>query len=101
MKLDVLAEAEDEVEAARRYLNQQSPGLGGRFLSDLESTLSKVAEQPLRFGKLETLPDSPYRRARLKQFRYAVVFEVLGDRIVVVAVAHASRAGNYWLGRHG
>jgi hypothetical protein len=28
-----------------------------------------------------------------------VVFELLGDEIIVLAVAHASRAPNYWLGR--
>jgi len=77
VKLNILAEAEQEIESARRYLNEQSAGRGGRFLNDLESTLEKVLDQPLRFGKLETLPDSPYRRALLKHFRYAVVFEVL------------------------
>ena len=99
MKLRVVVEAEDEIESARRYLNEQSSGLGGRFLNDLESALAKIADQPLRFGKLETLPDSPYRRALLKHFRYAVVFEVLPDEILVVAIAHTSREPNYWLGR--
>jgi toxin ParE1/3/4 len=98
--LRVLAEAENEIESARRYLNEQSAGLGGIFLSDLEGAFAKIVEQPMRFGKLETLPDSPYRRALLKQFPYAIVFEVLSDEILVVAVAHSSRAPNYWLGRH-
>lgn len=101
MTLRIVVEAEAEIESARRYLNEQSPGLGGRFLYDLEVTLAKVVDRPLRFGKLETLADSPYRRALLKHFRYAVVFEVLPDEILVVAVAHTSREPNYWLGRRG
>lgn len=101
MKLQVLAEAEEEIESARRYLNEQSSGRGGRFISDLERTFANILDQPLRFGKLETLPDAPYRRALLKHFRYAVVFEVLPDEILVVAVAHTSREPNYWLGRRG
>ncbi|OYV87832.1 MAG: plasmid stabilization protein, partial [Planctomycetia bacterium 21-64-5] len=32
---------------------------------------------------------------------YAVVFEVLHDEILVVAVAHTRREPNYWLGRRG
>lgn len=96
----IIAEAEAEIDAARTYLNKQSPGLGGRFLDDLRLRLNDIAAAPLRFSKLETLPaDKPFRRARLKVFRYTVVYEVLPQEIVVVAVAHASRQPNYWLGR--
>ena len=100
MNFRILAEAEAEIEVARCYLNRQSLDLGSRFLDDLAERLAAIAENPLRFPKLETLPeDQPYRRALLTVFRYAVVFEVLDDTIVVVAVAHTSRAPNYWLAR--
>jgi plasmid stabilization system protein ParE len=98
--LQILAEAEAEIEAARCHLNRQASGSGGRFLDDLAERLAAVAENPLRFPKLETLPDDqPYRRALLVVFRYAVVFEVLDTTILVVAVVHTSRAPNYWLDR--
>jgi plasmid stabilization system protein ParE len=98
--LRILAEAEAEIEAARCSLNRQSRTLGSRFLDDLAERLAAIAENPLRFPKLETLPgDQPYRRALLTAFRYAVVFEVHDNTIVVVAVAHTSRAPNYWLER--
>ena len=100
MILRILAEAEAEIEAARCYLNRQSLELGSRFLDDLAERLAAIAEDPLRFPRLETLPENqPYRRALLTLFRYAVVFEVLDDAIVVVAVVHTSRVPNYWLGR--
>lgn len=100
MTLRILAEAEAEIEAARCYLNRQSPSLGSRFLDDLAERLAAIAENPLRFPKVETLPsDQPYRRALLTIFRYAVVFEVVDATVVVVAVAHTSRAPNYWLAR--
>jgi hypothetical protein len=100
MNLLILAEAEAEIEAARCYLNGQSLGLGGRLLDDLAERLAAIVENPLRFPKLETLPeDHPYRRALLTAFRYAVVFEVLDGTIAIVAFAHTSRAPNYWLMR--
>ena len=100
MILRVLAEAEVEIDAARQYLNTQLPGLGERFLDELTEAIDAIASRPLRFAKLETLPgDHPYRRALLATFRYAVVFEVLDNEIVVVAAAHTSRGPNYWLGR--
>jgi toxin ParE1/3/4 len=100
VNLRILAEAEAEMESARRYLDGQRAGLGDRFLNDLSATLAAIAERPLIFRRLETLPDDqPYRRARLKVFRYAVVFEQSGDEILVIALAHTSLAQNYWLGR--
>ncbi len=98
--LRILAEAEAEIDSARRYLNERSAGLGGRFLDELAEALDAIGSRPLSFAKLETLPlDQPYRRALLATFRYAVVFEMLESEIIVVAVAHASREPNYWLGR--
>lgn len=100
MIVRILAEATAETEAARQYLNEQSPGLGGRFLDELSVALQAIGMRPLSFAKLETLPDDqPYRRALLSTFRYAVIFELLDNEIVVVAVAHTSRGPNYWLGR--
>ena len=100
MNLRILEEAEAEIESARQYLADQSLRLGDRFIADLQETLDEVAERPESFSKLETLPDdTPYRRALLSVFRYAVVFEILADEILVVAVTHASREPNYWLDR--
>jgi plasmid stabilization system protein ParE len=96
----ILADAEAEIDSARQYLNEQSPGLGGRFLDELANAFDAIAVRPLGFAKLETLPvDQPYRRALLATFHYAVVFEILENEIVVIAVAHASREPNYWFGR--
>ena len=100
MTLHILAEAEDEIESARRFLNNKSPEFGRRFIDELESVFTKIVETPLRFGQLETMPGAAYRRALLKQFRYAVVFEIVRDEILVIAVPHASREPNYWLERH-
>ena len=100
MIVRILAEAAAEIDSARQYLNEQSPGLGGQFLDELAEALNAIASRPLSFAKLETLPpDQPYRRALLPTFRYAVVFDMLESEAVVVAVAHASREPNYWLGR--
>jgi plasmid stabilization system protein ParE len=100
VNLRILPEAEEEIEEAREYLNRQSRGLGRRFLDDLAARLADIAATPLRFPKLETLPDdSPFRRALLRVFRYAVVFEILDQEVLVVAVAHCSRKPNYWIRR--
>jgi plasmid stabilization system protein ParE len=100
VKLRLLAGAEAEIESARCYFNGQAHDLGTRFLDDLELTLQDVLKHPASFPKLETLPnEEPYQRALLRTFRYAVVFELLAEEILVVAVTHTSREPNYWLRR--
>jgi plasmid stabilization system protein ParE len=100
VNLRILADAEAEIDSAILFLNEQSPGLGNRYLDEVSQTLEAIVVQPLRFAKLETLPsDEPYRRALLKTFPYAVVFEVIEHDIHVVAVVHTSREPNYWLAR--
>jgi plasmid stabilization system protein ParE len=100
VSIRILVDAEDEIESARRYLTQQASRLGDRFLDDLDETLDAIVERPESFSRLETLPDdAPYRRALLSIFRYAVIFEIVSDEILVVALAHTSREPNYWLDR--
>lgn len=100
MKIRILDEAVAEIQSSRQYFNLQAAALGDRFLDDLEQALERIEAAPDSFPKLETLPDSePYCRALLKVFRYAVIFEIMGEELVVVAVAHTSRKPNYWLKR--
>ena len=47
MIVRILADAEAEIDAARRYLNEQSTGLGGRFLEALADTLREVGARPM------------------------------------------------------
>jgi plasmid stabilization system protein ParE len=76
----ILAEAEAEIEEARQYLNQRSPNLGWRFLDELTEQLDAIAAHPQGYPKVETLPsDQPYRRAILSTFRFAVIFEIVGE----------------------
>ena len=100
MSLRILAEAEAEIKIARRYLNRQSRGLGRRFLNEVAARLSEILTDPLRFPKVETLPnESPYRRGLLRVFPYIIVFEICDDMILIIAVAHCSQEPNYWLSR--
>jgi toxin ParE1/3/4 len=100
VKLRIVAQAEAEIESARRYLNGQSPLLGERFLDDLAAAFGAIAESPLNCSRVETLGDQhPYRRILLNTFRYVVILEVVADEAVILAVAHTSRRPNYWLRR--
>jgi toxin ParE1/3/4 len=99
--LRVLEVAELEAIDAIRSYEEKCIGLGRDFLARYKTILSNIEEQPTRFPLLETLQssDREIRRCLFQRFPYYVVFELLEEECVVLAVAHASREPNYWLGR--
>ena len=99
MILRVLSIAEAEATEAASWYDDQSIGLGELFLAEYAAALSAVEVAPLRFGLLETEPAGRFRRCILRRFPYAVIFEVLSEEILVLAVAHTSRQPGYWRDR--
>ncbi len=56
-----------------------------------------MSEYPDAFAKWPD--DARYRRIVVRRFPYLVFFEVRGETVEVVAVAHASREPGYWRAR--
>lgn len=99
MKLRVLSTAEAEATEAACWYDDQSIGLGELFLAEYAAALSAVEFDPLQFGLLETEPAGRFRRCILRRFPYAVIFEILPNEVLVLAVAHSSRRPGYWRDR--
>jgi hypothetical protein len=59
--------------------------------------LPEAASSPLRWPPFEV--DARYRRAVVRRFPYLLFYEVRGDLIEFVAVAHVRREPGYWLSR--
>jgi len=72
---------------AYEWYEAQKPGLGERFLEVLSSVFEKIRVHPERYGKVKR----SYRQVRLHRFPYVVVYEIMGDSIVVFTVFHTSR----------
>ena len=102
MNLRVLSIAETEAAEAISWYEKRQPGLGADFLLEYERVLSQIERNPGRYSKLETIKtDRDIHRFLLHRFPYYVVYEVVPDEVVVLAVCHASRRPNYWLKRSG
>ncbi|MCI0461367.1 MAG: type II toxin-antitoxin system RelE/ParE family toxin [Gemmataceae bacterium] len=88
MSLPVLLrpEAEQDVESARDWYEQQQAGLGQAFLDRLSEALDGIVWQDVR-------------ACRLSRFPFVVYYRVLADRIEVLAVLHGSRDPAVWQGR--
>ena len=81
-----------EVTDAKRWYDQQQPGLGDDFLDAVEAVYAEIVVNPARYGYAE----GDIREGVTDGFPYAVYYRVKRDRIRVLAVYHTSRDPAGW-----
>jgi plasmid stabilization system protein ParE len=96
MRFEVHAEASAELLQAVSFYEAQVPGLGSRFIAEIERCHNSILAVP-GLGR-------PYGRRMRKftvgdKFPYSIVYAMLGDRLFIVAYAHGSRRPGYWRAR--
>ena len=95
MNLEVLQEAEAELNEAVAHYEEIEPGLGLRLKEEARKTLVWIREHP----ELPRLRPKGYRRVNLKVFRYYVAYHIWADTIWVLAIPHGHRRPEYWIQR--
>lgn len=95
-RLVIRQEAEIELREAVDYYEKRLAGLGGRFFDEVESCFYSIQGSPSRFPFHKR---TPVQRCLARQFPYVIFFQVLDDRISILAVAHAKRRPDYWARR--
>lgn len=103
MQVELHPEAEEELDGAASWYDDQRPGLGDELVAEVASTLTKVAASPEAFSAWPGAASDagPIRRARVDRFPYLVAFELRPGRVRVLALAHAKRRPLYWIARAG
>jgi hypothetical protein len=95
MKVRYLSVAQLELEDAIEFYESVDSGLGIRFYSEIRNSIDRIRQFPDAWSPLT--PNT--RRCRTKVFPYGVIYQVRGDEILILAVAHLNRRPNYWKGR--
>jgi plasmid stabilization system protein ParE len=80
----VQPEAEADINDAYRWYENREPGLGGEFLGEVTTALSRIANNPLHYPELY----GTARRGCVRRFPYIVIYVVRLDQIVILAVLH-------------
>jgi len=93
MIVRIREEAEAELEAAFDYYQARRPGLGHALLDDYVHATRAIAQHPVR-SPVDTYAERA-RRCRLTNFPYSVIYQVLSDHCIVIALAHHSRRPGY------
>jgi toxin ParE1/3/4 len=94
-----IAEALAEYEAAASWYDDRDPRAGDDFVQAIERAEWLIAEMPLAW------PPWPGARAGVRRYvvpglLFSIAYEVVGDEIVILAVAHQRRRPGYWHARN-
>ncbi len=95
MNVEVLKEAEDELNAAVAFYEDAEPGLGIRLKDEARAVIQWIAKNP----EMPRLREKGYRRVNFKVFQHYIAYFIWADTIWVLAIAHAHRRPEYWLER--
>ena len=87
MQIRFLPEADAEFAEARVWYRVQREGLDFALMQRIDQTLQRISDAPNRFP----LVYRQLRRAIVRQFPFAIFYEVTENEIVVFAVFHSRR----------
>lgn len=93
-------EADAELFAAVDWYEDREPGLGRRFLGAVRSAVDAVVEDPAAWAAWPGWDHEPVVRSKgVSDFPYRVVYFVVGDALIIIAVANTKRRPGYWRDR--
>jgi len=95
MQIKFLEIAQIELDDAVSYYNLEIQNLGDKFLTEILKTLDRIGNFPLAWQQCSKRT----RRCRLRHFPYGLIYQILKDEIIIVAVANLHRKPEYWQNR--
>lgn len=100
MKVRIDEEAMAEARALALDYLRRNPTAARKFLESLDGAFCDIAAHPSAFPFLESLRrNKRFRRLVLKEFPVVVIYEIIAQEVLIVAVAHGARRTGYWRGR--
>jgi plasmid stabilization system protein ParE len=87
--------AQVEYESAAEWYAQKNPSAADRFVSQVESAIQVIREQPEMFA----LVDDKHRLYLLHGFPYYVGYRFRPGLVEVVAIRHAAQDQDIWRAR--
>jgi toxin ParE1/3/4 len=96
-RLQIRLAAEADVAEAAQWYDQRQPGLGEKFVREVDQAIARVLENPLAFSVI--LRRHEVRRVLTKRFPYRNFFSLKGDAVIVHAVLHGHRDDRHWKDR--
>jgi plasmid stabilization system protein ParE len=86
------AARQELIDAADWYAAQAGQRVAHDFVADYDEAHSRLVENP-RIGALGT---TQTRMLMLRRFPFVLVYRLVADHLLIVAVAHRRRRPGYW-----
>ena len=83
----IRANAEKDLDAARKWYNRQRSGLGDEFLVAIAEALTRLEQDPELYRVLY----KGFRRVLVERFPYKIFYQLRGNNVVVFRVLHHAR----------
>jgi plasmid stabilization system protein ParE len=95
VKIDVLEVARQEFDEAFEYYESRQQGMGEDFRVAVQEQVRKIAAHPGAW----LLVRPGIRKCLGSRFLYDVIYQKVGEGILVLALAHRKRRPLYWQDR--
>ena len=95
MKIEFLDIAQLELDESFEYYEMQQLKLGYRFVYEVKNTIDRISYFPSAWQQIT----KNTRRCLVKTFPYGVIYQILDNTILIVAIANLHRKPNYWKDR--
>jgi plasmid stabilization system protein ParE len=92
VRIDFHPDAASELEDSVDWYAERSVAASKSFALAVDAALDKIAGDPERFPKI----DRRHRACNLEGYPFQIVYRSEGERIRIIAVAHAKRRPGYW-----
>ena len=90
--VDLLPGARRDFDESFDWYAKRSAVAASRFANAVDAAMASIVSRPRQFGQV----DDNHWQCPLKRFPFRIVYRVVGEGILVVAIAHASRCRAYW-----
>ena len=87
--------AERELNDAALYYERESPGLGMKFLDEIDRYIAAILKNPNAGQSIR----GPVRRRLLRKFPYGILYSVKENEIRILAIMNLRRRPTYWVRR--
>jgi len=85
-------QAENDIAEAFEWYRGRSATAADAFRIEALDAIDRLVDAPTRWR----MDEDGMRRRVLRHFPYSLVFEVLGNTVTILAVAHNRRQPGYW-----
>ena len=88
-QLKISSTAYWETDNAYAFYEEQSEGLGKRFLKSLEDAYSKLSHTPKYYGFIRN--DKEFRDIKIKNFPFVIIFQIVENKVLILRVFNTNR----------